>query len=461
MAIAASDDPVAGQDPGVPRRHRKLGAGGRLIELLARATAAGQIFVIRLLASPSRSATAFLVLTLALAPVALAPRDQQIYVGMASAVPTLYNYTIAIVVAAVVMAVTAPRLFRTALAAWVPFIAWVATLTLLDWSPTELHLSGLLQLGLGILAFAVGVVVERLDRRDSLVPLAFAAVAWGQLVAVGLAVAGMPLRTITGAQAIDIQGRATGLTAHPGELSKLLFFCGVCALVLPQRNQRERWLVWSTLGVVFLGVFLTQSRTILVAIIAMVGIYMLVEVVFGRWQRKHFAMLGLTVVLGLVSLPWLISRFAADPTGGARGHVAAVALDAISDHPVGVGPNGYVAVVGLVDRLTQTGVPVHNAFLLITAELGIAGGLAFWLPVGLVVFRSFGRTFRSRGRDVPARTVVAATPGIVLICMTGWGILQGPYFAIFLLVLGYFGARAGSVGELETAWTEVDTDARP
>jgi hypothetical protein len=399
-----------------------------------------------LLAIPRRQiAVAFLVATLGLVPVALVPRNGPIYAGIANLTPTLYTYTIAILLACVVMAKAAPRRFFTVLLPWAPFLVWIVALTLSTWDFSPRTMSGLLQLGLGALAFAVGAVAERQDRDRSLLAWAFAAVAWGQLFAIASATVGLRMRHITGAQALDIQGRATGLTAHPGELSKLLFFCGLCALTLPQRTTRERWAVWLTLAAVFIGVFLTQSRTVLVAVISMVFIFMLLEFTAGRWQRKHLAVVGLTVVLGAASLPWLIDRFAADPNGGARQHVAQVALRAVQDHPwAGVGPNSYVAVIGALDRLTATGVPVHNVFLLTAAELGIVGALFLWLPFVVVSAWAMYHVWRTRGADQAARIIVSALPGICLIGMTGWGLLQGPYLAIFFLVIGYFGARTGS-----------------
>jgi hypothetical protein len=412
----------------------------------ASGTPPGWSFLIPLLASPRQPvAMAFLVATLGLVPVALLPRNGPIYVGIANATPTLYTYTFAILLACVVMATAAPRRFLIALLPWTPFLIWILVLTLSTWGFSSRALSGLLQLCLGAVAFAVGAVAEKQDRNWSLLGWAFAVVAWGQLFAIASATAGFPLRKITGAQAIDIQGRATGLTAHPGELSKLLFFCGLCALTLPQRTTRERWAAWLTLGAVFIGVFLTQSRTVLAAIVSMVFIFMLLELTAGRWQRKHLAMVGLTVILGAASLPWLIERFAADPNGGARQHVAEVAIHAIQAHPwAGVGPNSYVAVIGAVDRLTQTGVPVHNVVLLTAAELGIVGAFYLWLPFVMVAAWAMYQVWRTRGADQAARIVVSAVPGICLIGMTGWGLLQGPYLAIFLLVIGYFAARIGS-----------------
>jgi hypothetical protein len=438
MALAVSEQPAAGQG-----QHRGPSPVRSSVD-------AGRAYVVRVLRSPRHLSVVFLVAALGLAPITLVPRDSPTYVGMANAVPTVFDYTLAIVVAAVLLGRAAPQLFRLALAAWLPFAVVIAVLTVFFWGFSPRHVSGLLQITLALLAFGIGVVAESMEREESLLPQAFAVVAWGQLAAVLLAVMGLPLRTITGPQAIDIHGRATGLTAHPGELSKLLFFCALCALALPQRTSRERWTVWLTLGAVFVGVFLTESRTILVSVIAMVFIYMMLEIVGGRWQRKHFAVLGMTVVLGAASLPWMISRFAADPTGGARGHTYSVAGQVLADHFwVGVGPNSYVDVVGLIDHLTKTGVPVHNMFLLTAGELGVPGAALLWMPVLLVLGWAVYHTVRTRGRDRAARILVSALPGIFLIALTGWGLLQGPYFAIFLLVLGYFGARTGAPGQVE------------
>jgi hypothetical protein len=342
------------------------------------------------------------------------------------------------VIAVAVFAWRAPRDLGRGLLLCTPFLVWLAVLALWVWPPTALTASGLIAFGMGIAAFAVGVAAGRLRA-----PLcwALAGVAWLQLVAVGLAAVGLPLRRVEGAQALDVLGRATGLTAHPGELSKVLFFCGLAVLALPQRSRLERWATWLTLGAVFVGVWLTQSRTVLVAVVVLVaGCVLLESVAAGRWQRRHLAVVGMTAALGALSLPWLIARFSSDPGGGARGHVARVALDAIGQRPwAGLGPNGYVDVVGATDRLTQTGVPVHNMFLLTAAETGIPGALLFWAPVVAVLVLAVVRAWRTRGADLPARVLVSATPGILLIGMTGWGLMQGPYLLLFLLVVGFFG----------------------
>jgi hypothetical protein len=50
--------------------------------------------------------------------------------------------------------------------------------------------------------------------------------------------------------------------------------------------------------------------------------------------------------------------------------------------------------------------------------------------------------FRVRTSELAPRVLVSALPGLVLIGMTGWGLMQGPYFLMLALVAGYFYARA-------------------
>jgi O-antigen ligase len=387
-----------------------------------------------------------LVATLGVAPLALLPMASPIYAGMATASPTLYTYTLAIALAATVMA---RRTMLAGALSWAPLFAWLIALTIFAWDLTPRLWSGLLHLALGAAAFAIGVGAAARDRDGEPAPTTppwlFAAAAWVQFLAVALALVGLPLRTLTFALAQDVNGRATGLTTHPGELSKLLFFCAMCVLVLPQRTTRERWFAWSTFGAILVGVFLTQSRAALGGLVVMIGIFIGLEFAMGRWQRRHAVALGLTAALALASIPWVIHRFATDT--GARGHTMRVAFDAIRDHPwTGVGVNSYVAVVGRTDPLTSTGVPVHNIFLLSAAEIGIIGALLLWLPFVAVSVRAVRVLRASRGADPAARVIVAALPGIVVIALTGWGLLQGPYFIVFAFVFGYFGSRLPKLG---------------
>ncbi|MEU6073404.1 O-antigen ligase family protein [Micromonospora sp. NPDC047074] len=413
--------------------------------MFTRLTRAGRTLAEGLRSDPDQrivAGLAFLVATLGLVPVALAPTEVVIYSGVATGTPTLYSYTIAIAVALLLVALHTRRRLVRALFLWVPFFGWLALFAVVSWETSLRTLSGLLHFCLAAIVFAIGSAAERADRRHSILLWAFAAVAWLQLFAITAAVLGFPLRRVSGTQALDVLGRATGLTSHPGELAKVLFFCGLCALTLPQRTVRQRWVAWATLGVVLLGVSLTQSRTVLAAVVSMILIFMLLELMTGRWQKRYFVVIGLTGVLGVASLPWLVERFMADPGGGSRQHLISVAVDVIRSYPwAGVGPNSYVAVVGTMDKLTASGVPVHNVLLLSVAEVGIVGALLLWLPFVRTATAATRSVFRVRTSEAAPRVLVSALPGLVLIGMTGWGLMQGPYFLMFALVAGYFYAR--------------------
>jgi O-antigen ligase len=88
------------------------------------------------------------------------------------------------------------------------------------------------------------------------------------------------------------------------------------------------------------------------------------------------------LVVGLVFQGTIITRLTGDDDGSARGRVPLMmtALDIIHDHPIlGVGANNYVAALNRYES-SFTGdwlYTVHNKYLLVWAETGIAGLAAF------------------------------------------------------------------------------------
>jgi O-antigen ligase len=162
---------------------------------------------------------------------------------------------------------------------------------------------------------------------------------------------------------------------------------------------------------------------------------------------KRFGALGIASIGLLASYPVLQRRFEEDPSGGSRGILQEIGLNAVMDHPlVGVGPNSYVSVVGLSDALTASGVPVHNAFLLAAVELGIAGAVALWLPV----LWTFARGFRLRKElgivQAPAATAAAFLAPFTLSAFTGWGLLADPLWALLMLAMGAIYALMSPLG---------------
>ncbi|WP_117210265.1 O-antigen ligase family protein [Allorhizocola rhizosphaerae] len=396
-----------------------------------------------LLDSRLRIPTALLCVCLAVGPMAFANSDARIYVGIAPHVPTFYTYTGALIALMLLYLIWGSAADWRGLKPWLPFVAWLAIGSLLAWG-FSLHMaSGMAHLLLGALSFTAGAAAARRDPEGTVVPWTFAVAAWIQLLAIESASFGFPLRQITGPQAPDLVGREVGLTSHPGELAKLLFFCAMFVLVLPKRGLLQRWAVRLTLVAIFLGTSLSQSRTGLVAVVALVVTFVALELLSAKLRRAHLIMLGGVGVLCAASAPWMIARFSADPEGGSRGHVMGVAFRLIKEHPwFGLGPNNYVAVGGASDALTASGVPVHNAFLMSAAELGIVGGALVWLALVLVAWGAVKAVKSSKANNIHARVLVSALPGLFLTANTGWGLLQAPTFLILCLCFGYFNVRA-------------------
>jgi hypothetical protein len=391
-----------------------------------------------------RFLTAILAICLGVGPMALFNEDSRVYVGISPAVPTIYTYTAVLLGIAIIYTATDPRRDWQGLKLWIPLLGWLLIMTLLAWGFSLRMTSGMLHLALGAVVFAVGVSTARRDPDGYVLPWAFAATAWIQLLSIGLAAVGLPLRHIKAPQAPDLVGRAYGLTSHPGELAKILFFCAMFALVLPRRTPVETWFARLTLGATLAGISLSQSRSGLVSVLVLLVGFVGLEAVSSGLRRSHYLMIGAAGVLGLASTPWLIARFSADPTGGARQHLLSVASVIIRDHWwAGLGPNNYVALGGAYDYLVSTGVPVHNAILLSAAELGVVGAMALWLPFITVIVLAVAAVRRTKGHDAAGRIIIAALPGLILLAVTGWGLLQAPSYLILALAFGYLGALTG------------------
>lgn len=382
-----------------------------------------------------------LALCIGLAPMAFGNDNRVIYVGIAPEIPTIFTYTIVLVAIGIIYAAKDLRVWRE-LDLWYPLLAWLLILGFFAWGFAPRTVSGSVHFVLTAMVFGVGQLAGKWDSASPILARTFAAIAWLQLFAVGLWAIGLPLRELTGPQPPDVAGRAFGLTGHPGELAKLLFFCAMFVLTLPRRTSAEKWLFRLTMAAIFIGVYFSQSRTGLLSIVVLVAAYTVLESLSAGLRKSHVMMLGTTGFLGLASLPWLITRFSADPAGGARQHVLWVAVELIKDNfLLGVGPNNYVAVGGTIDVLTASGVPVHNAFLLSLAELGLIGATLFWFPFMLFATAAVLVLKRTKGGHTAARVLVSSFVGLLLTALTGWGLLQGATLLVMALTFGYFGAQ--------------------
>jgi O-antigen ligase len=180
--------------------------------------------------------------------------------------------------------------------------------------------------------------------------------------------------------------RAYGLTFHPNVLGGFLAIGLV--LGLPLLNRLRMQLLWWLLG---LGLLVSFSRS------AWLATVVVLPAVAGwlAWRRPALRRpLGVTLTIAalfvLLSGVLLAGQFASrlrrtlttaeSRSLRERGALIAIALDVITDRPLtGVGAGNFPLAMLATDTpaLPQ---PVHNAPLLLAAEVGVVGaGLWFWL----------------------------------------------------------------------------------
>ena len=168
-----------------------------------------------------------------------------------------------------------------------------------------------------------------------------------------------------------------GIFNDPNDLGLLFVSCVPMAAFLSGRGglMGLRRLFWLTVtGVLVYGVYLTDSRGALLALLAVMGIYI--------WQRKGLFVagaLGAMAVAVLLALPSRFSEIDAEEES-AQGRVESwyEGLQMFQSHPVfGVGPDQYTDYNPLT---------AHNSFVLILAETGIIG-YTLWLAFVVYCFR--------------------------------------------------------------------------
>lgn len=328
--------------------------------------------------------------------------------------------------------------------AWLlaPAAVWLAIGTWLWWGRSEEHDAGLAHLGVGFGAWLVGASCAYAIRADPRVReraamYLTALLAIQAVVVIGQAV-GFDINPMSAEELAILDGRYNGLLNHPGQLANATLM--IFVLILALRGAGDSWRSGRTalIFALVMGICIAAgSRAqILGALVLLMG-WSLFAYGQAAPRGKRFGALGIGIVGLLASYPVLQRRFEEDPTGGGRGVLQEIGLQAVTDHPVdGVGPNSYVSVVGLSDALTASGVPVHNAFLLSAVEIGIIGAIALWLPV----LWTFVRGFRLRKEvdivQAPAAATAAFFVPFVISTFTGWGLLSDPLYGLLMLVMG-------------------------
>lgn len=258
--------------------------------------------------------------------------------------------------------------------------------------------------------------------------------------------------------------RGYGLTPHPNILGGILVVM-LLALTVPFLEshgwRRVVWLavlMWGGAGLV-----VSFSRAAWLGGVAGGGVLLLGVVASRRWRRRYGPVILVTAVVGLIMLAgftfWQRDLFIARFTPSAsdtearsldeRRVLAQVGLDLIRHSPVtGVGAGNFTAAIAplVKDLPATTPQPAHNLPLLLSAELGLAGGaLWIWLMVAPVILT--WRRFQSPVRGLSLRAL-GLTAGLVALAIIdlfdfySWGWPQGR-----LLRWTFLGLWAGALSD--------------
>ncbi|HSJ87570.1 MAG TPA: O-antigen ligase family protein [Anaerolineales bacterium] len=194
--------------------------------------------------------------------------------------------------------------------------------------------------------------------------------------------------------------RAYGTLPHPNILGGfiLILLLGPTTLFLTDKKPNYLTLILLSLGMILL--VLTFSRSAWLGTVAFTIILMMKSKYLG--QRKLnllLAIIGVTIVLTLFPLRGLLFTRVYDQavtteqisTGG-RSWLARQAFDMVRKHPLtGVGVGSFVLELANNSLDGAPIEPVHNTILLLTAELGLLGGIllfALCFTVARIIIRS-------------------------------------------------------------------------
>lgn len=361
------------------------------------------------------------------------------YSGLSTFEPRLENYLPILVLGAILK--LPPKDERSPVRSLIPFVVGLATFLTVVWNTNPTMWSGVLQLMCALLALHVGARLGRAVLGDLVDVRALALILFAVCFIELVVASGQALNLISwGAEssAAAMEGRVSGTTSHPNTLGKIMVLILPLVLALASSaDDRTRGIAWTTLPICLLANVLTGGRATLVAALTTLLLWLLLSRKPDRKQGRAVPV-AMAVIAAVPFVGAVLSRFDSDPAGGSRGVLTDVALTYLPHYLwYGMGPNEYVAVVGSTDVKTAvSGLPVHNAFLLIAAEMGLILGLAFWLGIGTIYFR----LWRGRSSDGVAGALAVSTtcslPGVFLLIYTGWGMINGVVFVLWFLLLG-------------------------
>ena len=386
-----------------------------------------------------RLAVAGLLVSLLFAPYPLFDSPNgPIHHGMTDAKYVPYTYSIAIAVCLVLFA--RERGVVQWVSSAVGSAAYLLLLLTFVWSGESRELAGVLHLLTGLLAFALGIGIGQwllTDLRNAslwlYVVLGILAVQTAIMFAQLL---GLPIGLYGTTAYFVAEGRPVGTFIHPSVPGKVALLLLPSLLVFTRlRSRQMRYLAWGSITLATLATALTQSRANLAAILCALLLWVVLD--RRRTFRKRM-ILGSAFVLASVPVAAItLPRFLSDPEGGDRAQLLRTALDVLPRYFwQGLGANSYSAVVGQFDALAANGFPVHLTLLHLVVELGVIGAILIHAPLlaaGVVLVKRYRHAWPANDAALALLVVI---PGLILIYVTGWGLLLQGVFALWLFAVG-------------------------
>lgn len=327
---------------------------------------------------------------------------------------------------------------------FVPLVVYLLVLMAFAWEANAEQWAALLDIGTAILAWAAGTFLAKRHAEDPRavrwwVLMVFIVVSAQALVCL-LQGAGLELFAASSEAGEITEGRSSGTWGHPGNLGKAVVMLVI--LVLPLTRSSDpfvRRCAFLVMPISLIPVGLSASRTNFIVLAAVLIIWALLLPRDNKLAAR-LAIPAAAVFVALAYFDQILARFLQDPGGGQREHFLEVFFAYIQKvffFGTGPGASSYISYFGLFDSLTARGWPVHNAFLLITATLGIFGAILFLLPAVSGFARAFGK-FSSQGRvGLYARAGLVLLVATVVIGMTGWSLFSSTMMYAWFFACAY------------------------
>lgn len=217
--------------------------------------------------------------------------------------------------------------------------------------------------------------------------------------------------------------RVSGTLMHPHTFSSVIGFIVPFAFVfgLIHKGSFKRWMF---MGVFVLGgcvLLATFTRTNIVSFSISMFIVLLLTIKKRLWDVRKRNMIVVILCISVLSMLPFAPKFYdrmlhANPgSGGVRVDYNKTSLSMIKENPLfGIGINTYTETLqdmgnprGLMDRMPEGQAVEHNLYVLIAAETGLAGFMAYLMMMLLILRKAF--------QCYQARNIMVSAIGIAMI----------------------------------------------